>query len=124
MTDNSKLVSIIQKKELEIDNLQSQLKQKTQLIDAQTQALNRMIDESQKNQAITRAENEKQAPHLSSQRINDFRTILQLANSTAHRSAKTPSPSRSFAVLRTLTPENNAIPFKVGPKFPESNKYR
>lgn len=123
--DNTKLVELVHTKDSEISRLSLELNQKNQVVDMQTQALNKMLTDSLNQQTPMRNSVENKAtPYLLSQKINDHRPIMNFSNTTINRSAKTPSPSRSFAVIRNVTPENAGIPFKLSQRTIESNVFR
>ena len=112
MDDNAKLVSIIQKKDTEIERLQKEASQHTQMLDLQTHTLNKLL--TNVNNGGSHSPNrytatERNVPTLSKQKSNEYSPFVPFSNTTVHQNTKTPSPSRTFVGVRNVTPETISI---------------
>lgn len=93
---------MIQKKDLEIDRLIREVSQKKQMIDLQTQTINKMISETNGACSPNRTATDRTNPVLSSQRLGDYRPMLHFPQTTTtttmgYYSNKTPSPAKNVS---------------------------
>lgn len=100
---------MIEKKDVEIGQLSNELVQKSDIIELQTQTLNKILADSNNAPTPVRTLN-----NLSNQKLNDNFPGLRLSQSSKNNTGTTPSPMRSYRASKDINIDNSQLfPSKI-----------